>query len=82
MPRIDKLWAFIAPDTGPEDEGLVTAMASDPLIGNFPMPLIGGDMDRLESTRPVAQKIANASGVTIKLVTFSVRTEVEEIVPQ
>lgn len=83
MPKIDRLFAFVTEDTGPDDEGVISASA--PVLGPFhahmPMPLIGADDGRIESLRPVAQKIADATGKPVKLLSFTMRTEVAVLLP-
>ncbi len=73
MPRIDKMYAFVMEDTGPDDEGIIGAMA--PNSGQW-MPLVGGDMERMESLKPVAAAVARAAGKRLKLLVFDNRTEV------
>ena len=78
MPKIEKLFAFIIEDTGPDDEGV----AAFHMFGsNVFMPMVGADMDRVESLRSHAQQIAQTMGKPIKLVEFSQRTELEVIEP-
>ncbi len=72
MPQIDRIWAFVLEDTGPGDEVVVS-------FGSWPM--IGADQARVTSMRPVAQQIADQTRKPVKLLMFSVRTEVEAIVP-
>ncbi len=81
MPKIDRLWVYVQEDTGPNDEGMVTAMGHVLGMGHMPMPLMGSDDARIESIRPVAQSVADATGKPIKLIFFSVRTEIETLVP-
>jgi hypothetical protein len=70
------MYAFISSDeTG---EGVVGMMLSD---GSH-IPLIGADMDMIDTLRPIAQEIANDARCKIKLIRFSVREELEEINPQ
>ncbi len=78
MPKIDELFAFIAEDTGPDDEGVAATFL--PRFGVW-IPLVGADMDRMKSLIPEAQRIAQVSGKSIKLVRFSQRTELEVIEP-
>lgn len=75
MPRIEQMYAFIAEDRGPGDEG-VTAFKG-PLGW---MPMVAADEARVESLREVAREMARA-GKRIKLVRFSVREEVEVFKP-
>lgn len=44
-------------------------------------PLVCADDMRVEQFRPLAIDIANKAGVTVKLVRFSARTEIETIEP-
>ncbi len=64
MGRIDHIFAFVQEDTGPDDEGVILAPIEMPrdfdFHGHLPMPLVGGDMARVDSMRPAAQAIANA----------------------
>lgn len=71
MPRIERIFAFIA-EENPQDEGVVAMK-----IGTNWMPLVGADMARIESLRPIAQDIAKATGKTIKLIVFETRKELE-----
>ena len=74
-PKIGELFAFIA-EEGPEDEGIVAMM-----VGDKWMPMLGADMKRIESLRPIAQKIATIHGQKIILAKFTTRTNIEEIKP-
>lgn len=76
MPRITEMFAFIAEDEGPEDEGIAAVLRS-----GLVMPLVGADMARMDSLRPVAQLIARESGKRIRLVKFSHWEELETIEP-
>lgn len=71
MPRIERIFAFIA-EENPQDEGIVAMK-----IGTAWMPLVGADMARIESLRPLAEDIAKASGKTVKLIVFETRKELE-----
>lgn len=74
MPRIDEMYAFVSLDAN-GDEGVCAHFS--PSYGW--MPLVGGDMSRVESIRPLAVNIAKQSGMKITLVKFTGRTEVEVI---
>ena len=73
--RIDTVHAFIVLDHD-GTEG-IPAINVDGTM----MPLVAADAARVESLRPIAQLMADAQGVTIRLVRFSVREEVEELRP-
>lgn len=87
MPKIEEIFAYIAEDNGPEDEGVVaTIMGGASLggvsVGGVSMPLIGADISRIDSLREIAKDIATKSGKTIRLCKFSVREIVEVIEPE
>ena len=75
MPKITEMYAFIAEDSH-EDEGIVAMK-----VGNMMMPMVGGDMARIESLRPIAENIARIYGQKIILVKFTNRIDIEEIKP-
>lgn len=78
MPKITEISAFIAEDTGPDDEGITASWAGP---GQGWMPLVGADQARIASLRPLAQQLADSQGKPIKLVRFSVREVIEVIEP-
>ena len=45
------------------------------------LPLIAADLIRLQQLRPMAEKVAKASGHSIRLVRFTTRTEIDVIEP-
>ena len=71
MPRIERIFAFIA-EENPQDEGIVAMK-----MGAAWMPLVGADMARVESLRPIAEDIAKVTGKTVKLIVFETRKELE-----
>ncbi len=71
MPKITELYAFIA-----TDEGIVAMMLGDKWI-----PMVGADMARMDSLRPVAEKIAGIHGQKIIIAKFTTRTDIKEIKP-
>lgn len=81
MGKINELWAFVAEDTGPDDEGLIsTSVIIRPGVVAH-VPLVGADPERMVSLRSAAQAIADGMGKPVKLLMFSVRHEVETLVP-
>jgi hypothetical protein len=76
MPRITELFAFIAEDEGPEDEGVTAFLSS---VGWTPM--VAADRERVDSLREKAQAIASATSKQVRLVRFSVREELEVFEP-
>ncbi len=77
MPRIEHLFAFIAQDSGPDDEGLPAHF--DPATGAW-IPLVGADINRLHSIVSLARNVAELSGAPLKLVEFTVRRELTDFV--
>ena len=69
---IDAMYAWIAtePDGG---EGVVAAS-----IGEWMMPLVGADIDRVKSLRNLAQRVRRQSGYEVRLVRFFGREDLEE----
>lgn len=74
MPKIKEMFAFVSEDSGPEDEGIV-AMS----MGEVMMPLVGADIARAESLKPVARQIALLTRKKVKLLRFSTREDLGEI---
>ena len=70
MPRIEEMFAFVAEDSGPDDEGVVGMYTK-----NGWMPLVGADRARVESLRPIVRTIAVETGQRIKLLHFTHREE-------
>jgi len=79
MPRIESMYAFIAEDTGPDDEGVIGIQAISREYAPIWLPLVGADMARANSLRPIAQGIAHKLGKKVTLVHFSNREDVELI---
>jgi len=74
MPRIEEMYAFVAEDSGPDDEGVV-AMS----VGDVMLPLVGADMARVESLKPIAQDIASQTGKKVKLIHFTNREDLGDV---
>ena len=74
MPRIEEMYAFVAEDSGPDDEGIVG-------MGTRAgwMPLVGADMARVESLKPIARNIAAQTGKKIKLLHFTHREDLGDV---
>jgi len=70
MPKIMEMYAFVAEDKDPEDEGIIGFMA-----GTGWMPLVGADMARVDSLKPIARDISRNTGKTVKLIRFTNREE-------
>lgn len=71
---ITELYAFIA--TEDMGEGLAAVQ-----LASMMMPLIGADAARVASLRQMAQKVVNETGLPLTLARFSVREDLETILP-
>ncbi len=76
LPRIDNIWAVLSVDEG--GEGVVAAPIQE---GMLTVPLIAADEARLEGILQVAHALAKMTGKRMKLVRFSSRHEVKDILP-
>ena len=79
MPRIKEMYAFIVEDTGPDDEGVVAIPSISREHAPIWVPLVGADMARVDSLRPLAEDIGRQSGKKVTLVHFSNRRDLEII---
>lgn len=64
MPRITDLFAWVVADTDENDEGVPAFTAANGLM----MPLMGADLERAESLRREAQRVAAITGKPVKLI--------------
>lgn len=74
--NIDEMYAFIQLDPLDNTEGIIAFLAESGW-----MPMVGADMARVTTLMPRAKEVANATGRPVKLVKFSVRTEIEVVEP-
>ena len=72
MPKITELFAFIVADQNEEDEGVITFKSGDEWV-----PMLGTDMKRIESLRPIADTIAYQMGKSYRVIRFQAVGEVE-----
>lgn len=79
MIPIQRLWAYLMPTPG--DEGDVEEAVAQVTISGLVYPLIAADEARLEQLRPIAQRLAAEQHVTLRLVCFECRAELEEVTP-
>ena len=77
MTLIDEIYAWASYDPVDDIEGVCAFLGAD---GNW-MPLLAADKDRLDSLRPMAIRICNTSGKTMRLIRLSQRDVVETIEP-
>jgi hypothetical protein len=76
LPKIIEIFAFVSVDAVDGNEGVCAAP-----FGPTLMPLIAADRVRMEQLQPLAQQIADAYDMKIKLVRFSVREEIKTFTP-
>ncbi len=74
MPRIEEMYAFVAEESGPDDEGVVAMN-----LGNIMLPLVGADMDRMNSLKPMAKGISVKIGKRVKLLRFTQREDLGDV---
>lgn len=77
MPRITELYAYVVADSGPDDEGVPAWLGPD---GAW-MPMMGADLERAESLRPEAEKVARLLGRSVKLVRSTGIEVIDEVLP-
>lgn len=73
--RINEIFAYTTIDPEDDVEGIISAEAP----GMGLVPLVGADIERMLSYKPVAQAAADVTGQKIKLVRFTSRQEIEEL---
>lgn len=69
---ITEIYAWIA-KTPDGNEGIPAVGTPSGLV----IPLVGGDLSRVESLRPQALQVLEEAGVSLKLVKFIERVELE-----
>ena len=78
MPRIDEMYAFIVEDSGPDDEGVIGIQSMEGDSGyRLWLPLVGADIARVNSLRPIARGIGRKIGKKVTLVHFTNRQDIE-----
>lgn len=70
--RVTEIFAWLSIDPKDDCEGIIAGQ-----IGHAMIPLVGADRERAESYRSTAEHAAKHFNVTIKLVRFSEREELE-----
>ena len=79
MPKIKEMYAFIVEDSGPDDEGVIGIESMEGTSGHIWLPLVGADMARVESLKPMARDIGHQIGKRVTLVHFTNREDLEVI---
>lgn len=82
MPEIiEEMYAFIVKGGDPkfpDDEGVMAFRNSE--NGEW-MPMVGSDMKRVESLKPIAQKMGTMLGLPVTIAKFTTRTTLEVLDP-
>lgn len=73
---IDSMFAFVSIDSRDNSEGIIATQ-----IGNLQWPLVGADMNRIDSYRDLALQVALASGDPVEIIRFTNREHVDWIKP-
>lgn len=71
--KITEMWAFVSVDEA-GNEGIIGFKNGDTW-----MPLVGADSARIAELRPIANKMARYTGMTIKLIKFTQREDIETL---
>ena len=78
MPKITEMFAYVAADRGPDDEGVMAMRLPN---GEW-APMVGADMKRAEALRPYAEMIRETTGKSYRCLKFKLVGEVTLLVPQ
>lgn len=85
MRTLKTITAFVAVDPANGDEGICSMrLPAKNIHGkneSVEMPMIGADEDRVRSLKKYAEGMSKQWGITIKLVRFSSREDLETIKP-
>ena len=79
MPLITEVFAFVATEEGPDEEGVIGMTLNMPGTGPTFTPMVGADMNRVESLRNYAIMIGKQSNKKITLKKFKLVSD-EEVV--
>jgi len=71
VPKITEMFAFVAADKGPDDEGVMAMMLPDGMWA----PMVGADLARAVSLKPIAEQIAKTSGKPYRCLHFKLDGE-------
>lgn len=70
--RIEEMYAFVVLDPADNTEGVIAAGG---------LPLVGADMEMVDKLRDTAQFLADMNKMEIMVLKFSVREQLDLIVP-
>lgn len=74
--KIERLFAYVATDPDDGSEGVCSVQ-----IGKVHFPMVGADMERMQSLWPHAERIAKATGSEIRLMLFENAQVIDIISP-
>ncbi len=66
MPKITEMYAFITEES-PGEQGIPAFMAPDGTM----FPMVGADISRIESLKPIAKEMMKHSNIPMKIVKFT-----------
>jgi hypothetical protein len=69
---INELYAFVSVDPEDDDEGVIAFQTDDGW-----MPMIGADMERVESLKAIADQMVEELGIKYEIRYFSLDVDVE-----
>lgn len=69
--KINEMYAFVSVDPEDDTEGIIAMKTA----GGYWLPLVGADMNRVDSLRAKALELGDLSGREVKLLKFSAREE-------
>lgn len=69
MPKIIEMYAFVVCDKDENDEGII-GFAPDPRVPMAMIPMVGADMARVKSLRPIADVICASLKKPYKILKF------------
>lgn len=73
MPLVTEIFAFVAEEK-PGDEGVMGIMTQGAWT-----PMLGADMNRIHSLKPIADEISQISGKPYKLLHFKLAGEIKDL---
>ncbi len=76
LEKITEIYCFVSVDEGGEG---VIGQQVDMFNGKTFMPFVCADKTRMEQLKPIAKKLSQESGKTIKLVKFKQRKEFKDL---
>lgn len=73
MPKITQMYAFVVADKDENDEGIIAFAAPNGMM----MPLVGADMSRVDSLKPIAEAICKTKNAKYRILRFELVGEIK-----